>query len=324
MNQEEAFLAALAENPEDETTRLVFADWLEEHDEPDRAEFIRVQCALARLAANDPTRTELTRRETELFRQGAGNWLDRAALDLLFGVEFDPAEQEVVVGPLWEGEMDAFAFERGWLHSLCFVWMAGPADSWRRWLRAGFASPAFRLLHTFESWYVDEDEDWDPPSSLVEDPLEGVLDGRTLPSLRVLKVGGPEPGDYMTGVPRQTATALPGLLEGLPGLTELHLNAHGADYPAVFAPERLPALRRLRLTTQSASDPACIALADSGLLAHLRTLELAGASEEQLTEDGLGALLQAMPARLRRRESSAEEGSEVVWSDTEDGPHAPL
>ena len=36
-----AFLQAIAEEPADDTSRLVFADWLEEHDQPARAEFIR-------------------------------------------------------------------------------------------------------------------------------------------------------------------------------------------------------------------------------------------------------------------------------------------
>lgn len=36
-----AFLRAIAANPDDDTPRLVFADWLEEHGEPERAEFVR-------------------------------------------------------------------------------------------------------------------------------------------------------------------------------------------------------------------------------------------------------------------------------------------
>jgi uncharacterized protein (TIGR02996 family) len=39
-------LHAVAETPYDDAPRLVCADWLEEHGDPDRAEFIRVQCEL--------------------------------------------------------------------------------------------------------------------------------------------------------------------------------------------------------------------------------------------------------------------------------------
>lgn len=40
---------AILEQPHDLTLRLVFADWLDEHGDPDRAEFIRVMCELWRV-----------------------------------------------------------------------------------------------------------------------------------------------------------------------------------------------------------------------------------------------------------------------------------
>jgi uncharacterized protein (TIGR02996 family) len=45
---EAAFLAAVRAAPEDNMPRLAFADWLEEHGEGERGEFIRVQVELAR------------------------------------------------------------------------------------------------------------------------------------------------------------------------------------------------------------------------------------------------------------------------------------
>lgn len=41
-------LRAILEKPEDDAPRLIYADWLEEDGQPERAEFIRVQCELAR------------------------------------------------------------------------------------------------------------------------------------------------------------------------------------------------------------------------------------------------------------------------------------
>lgn len=41
MHDEQAFLQAMQENPEDNTLRLVFADWLEERGDP-RGELIRL------------------------------------------------------------------------------------------------------------------------------------------------------------------------------------------------------------------------------------------------------------------------------------------
>lgn len=52
MTEEQAFLDAIRDAPDDDTPRLVFADWLEEHGQPERAEFIRVQCELARIRAD--------------------------------------------------------------------------------------------------------------------------------------------------------------------------------------------------------------------------------------------------------------------------------
>lgn len=43
----DAFLADILEHPKDDTPRLIYADWLEEHGESERAAFIRVQCELA-------------------------------------------------------------------------------------------------------------------------------------------------------------------------------------------------------------------------------------------------------------------------------------
>lgn len=43
------FLRAIIDHPEDDGVRLIYADWLEEHGQAERAELIRVQCALAAL-----------------------------------------------------------------------------------------------------------------------------------------------------------------------------------------------------------------------------------------------------------------------------------
>jgi uncharacterized protein (TIGR02996 family) len=44
-----ALLRAIAAAPDDDTPRLVLADWLDEHGQAIRAEFIRLQCAIARI-----------------------------------------------------------------------------------------------------------------------------------------------------------------------------------------------------------------------------------------------------------------------------------
>ena len=56
MTERDAFLQAILEKPDDDAPRLIFADWLEEYGEPERADLIRVQCELALLQKkkNDP------------------------------------------------------------------------------------------------------------------------------------------------------------------------------------------------------------------------------------------------------------------------------
>jgi len=47
-DEERAHLNAVIESPDDDLPRLVFADWLDEQDEADRAQFIRLEVAIAR------------------------------------------------------------------------------------------------------------------------------------------------------------------------------------------------------------------------------------------------------------------------------------
>src|SRR5262249_9638536 len=73
MTHNEAFLQAIREAPDDDAVRLIYADWLEEHGQPERAEFIRVQCALARGAAG-PRRAELEARQRLLLERHGRQW----------------------------------------------------------------------------------------------------------------------------------------------------------------------------------------------------------------------------------------------------------
>ena len=79
MTAEDAFLRAILETPDDETPRLVFADWLEEHGDliqAARGELMRVQCELARWVPDLPRRTALQERESTLIRTFAQHWSD--------------------------------------------------------------------------------------------------------------------------------------------------------------------------------------------------------------------------------------------------------
>jgi uncharacterized protein (TIGR02996 family) len=73
MTQDEAFLQAIIESPDDEGLRLVYADWLEERGDP-RGEFIRVQCRLAN-SPDHPQRKALKGRERELLGKHQPQWV---------------------------------------------------------------------------------------------------------------------------------------------------------------------------------------------------------------------------------------------------------
>lgn len=53
MSDGDALLRAILANPADDTARLVYADWLDEQGQGERAEFIRVQCEIAVIAAEE-------------------------------------------------------------------------------------------------------------------------------------------------------------------------------------------------------------------------------------------------------------------------------
>jgi uncharacterized protein (TIGR02996 family) len=72
------FLNTIRAAPEDDTARLVYADYLDEQGgaaNVARAEFIRVQIALFRCPETDPQRPALEDRENELLRAHEATWL---------------------------------------------------------------------------------------------------------------------------------------------------------------------------------------------------------------------------------------------------------
>jgi uncharacterized protein (TIGR02996 family) len=78
-SDERAFLNAICECPEDDTARLVYADWLADHGDSDRGEFIRVQVELDRtppLTEKDERRRKvLLDRHDELLKKYKSAWL---------------------------------------------------------------------------------------------------------------------------------------------------------------------------------------------------------------------------------------------------------
>lgn len=85
MNQRDALIRAVCENPDDDLPRLVFADWCEENGELERAEFIRIMCRLEELytaidrGAGETAVTEMNRldpRAWELWQRHGRTWFE--------------------------------------------------------------------------------------------------------------------------------------------------------------------------------------------------------------------------------------------------------
>src|SRR3954469_18795927 len=74
VTHEEAFLHDILRHPTDDAPRLIFADWLDDHGQPQRGEFIRTQVGLARLGPDDPWRAALQEREADLLAEHGERW----------------------------------------------------------------------------------------------------------------------------------------------------------------------------------------------------------------------------------------------------------
>lgn len=107
---ESALLRAVLTNPEANLPRLVYADWLDDHGQPDRAEFIRLQCEIASHPSPPPL---FARREHELWN----NLAQDAALTadwLLLG----PEQYLLRAGRLQQGQPYGIC-RRGFVDEVC-------------------------------------------------------------------------------------------------------------------------------------------------------------------------------------------------------------
>jgi uncharacterized protein (TIGR02996 family) len=82
MTDRDALLSAIREHPDEDTPRLMYADFLDEvggDANAARAEFIRIQCELALLSLNDVKRPTLEAREGKLLKKFGQSWKKEAA-----------------------------------------------------------------------------------------------------------------------------------------------------------------------------------------------------------------------------------------------------
>ncbi len=81
------FLHAIAEEPDDLASRLIFADWLDEQGHAARAKFIRLQCSNARLPEGHLDHERMEEEARALWSAHRGEWLE--GLPAMDGVTWD-------------------------------------------------------------------------------------------------------------------------------------------------------------------------------------------------------------------------------------------
>jgi uncharacterized protein (TIGR02996 family) len=70
----EGFLREICDHPDDDTPRLVYADWLEEQGLAERAEFIRAQIHMTRVSSGSRRYATLRRRALQLLAEHGAAW----------------------------------------------------------------------------------------------------------------------------------------------------------------------------------------------------------------------------------------------------------
>jgi anti-anti-sigma factor len=157
---DEAFLETIRDEPEDDAVRLIYADWLDEQGQPERAEFIRLQIERARLPADSPQMPGMCAREREFLDCHGREWAG-------------------AVCPL----VERYVFHRGFVEEVTLSWM-GLAEHSRELAQRALV----RRLRVRPTWGINPV----PFAALVESPL--------LPRLAEIDLRGNRIEDEMMAV----------------------------------------------------------------------------------------------------------------------------
>ena len=251
----EPFLQRIRAYPDDDAPRLILADWLEEQggEHTARAQFIRVQIALAGLKPNDPRREALIVAERALLEQHHQDWeapLRRLATGLVFRRGF-----------VEELNVDARDFVR-YAHEL---FAAGPIRHLHLLNLGG------HLPEVLASPYIGRLRALTIFAQYAGEPLARALArANNLSGLRGLELQRNRLGD--AGVSHLAGSAVFANLEEL-NLANNELTDGAAR--SLAASPHLAKLRRLDLRDNAIGPPGALALAGAENLAALRRVSFA-------------------------------------------------
>jgi uncharacterized protein (TIGR02996 family) len=257
--EEDGLLQAILAAPDDDGVRLVYADWLDEHGRPERAEFIRAQVALEAEPELSPRWRELYKRAEKLLKGRVTKWC--------------PPLENLAAQP---------AYRRGFVEAVVTstrLFAQRAADLFAkvplRWLRLGSTAAGVTLADALRS----------PDLARLRGlSLETMLDRDSIGAL----AGSPHAGNL-----RVLEMMPPGLHEGdaaplfhsdrLGALHTLALHGYGAGQERITGLFRALAgsplarrLGRLRVLPDAVNLPGLRAVIDGPHWDNLRTLEVFG------------------------------------------------
>jgi len=142
VTDEASLLRAVLDHPAEDTPRLMYADWLQEHGQEARAEFIRVQCEIERVPSfRAPECDPLRIREKQLMARGEErDWF----MPNVFAHRIEWEFRRGFVAELTCASAD-------WLAHADAITAAHPVE------RVRFTGP---LTPAAEVWFDNEDQEW--------------------------------------------------------------------------------------------------------------------------------------------------------------------
>lgn len=259
MIKEPSLWNAICENPEDDTLRLVYADWLEEHGELDRADLIRVQIECSRQELPDADWTDAAFREQELLRKIGDRWQDE--LPQLPGICWSGLERGF---PCCAETSDAAAFAN-----------AGEVIRTQTPVR----SLAFHTLEPKQNWVQDPNN---PnlsrlriSNSKCQQQVEDLFQSPQLQQLNCLNLARTPLQHRLGSHGARLLSECPYLSQ----LTELNLQSQSIGDDGVAALAQSPYLGNLTLLVlqgNALGPESLLSLANSPYLKNLRYLDLHG------------------------------------------------
>jgi uncharacterized protein (TIGR02996 family) len=235
MNDHDALLRAIGEHPEEDTPRLMYADWLEENGQPERADFVRNQVELGRIGIDDPARRPLVVKNVRYLNHFVPAW--KAQLPCVPKIEWGDFNRGLIEEVQAENEKPVVA------HSAEIFAVPGIHILRLRWLNNANALAAVAELERLRTLRL-------VASRIQADVLHTLLASPYLGKLTILDLHGNYADD------RVAADIADGRF---PDLTELWLGNNIVDTHGAMALVNSPHLTKLRVLDvqrNRATDPA--------------------------------------------------------------------